>query len=527
MLKNKHEGDNFVDDLKKTGRYEAVENLVFERYGDSESLKMLAMEHEIERIEHWKSICDDYSDTYKDELESVINAIKNISGSGRYDVFRGENKHYQLVSSSMFRMTRALMELIEHHPRLISEKHIMNLLRDSSDNQETKSMLIHTMNPNELRMYKHVLPVHREDILQNPDLLMQSLEKHFDLEFQSRSRRIYESDNSDPQSEIQHHLGKTRRIDMSKCIYKALFFACYGSGNHDGRIMFFSDEDLQPYGSIVHPDYTDGTRFKNQESVFFVTNSGYIKPKNENILTIPKNLKIPILLWLKENKGIFNRTIYNDTLGLIENQNVLEDYYKKYNQILCLIPSNKLDDYESIIEDLDDIIDIVPSIIDIERPNYDFLSKGDLPDIKDGKFNLDYDSKGRYYIAAPYYLYFLRAEFRMARFQNQPEKNSDGELDISDIELALNDLFYTRYLIQFHRHCTMFLNDTICLREGLCYIFLGDFEKAERKFLEALEISERFETQNKDEIVEYLSQIEDIKNRGIDISTIGKPVGTE
>ena len=82
--------------------------------------------------------------------------------------------------------------------------------------------------------------------------------------------------------------------------------------------MFFNNDELKSHGKLIYPKYIDNTRFKNQESVLFVPNSGYIKPSNENVMIIPKHLKIPILLWLGKNKDISNRTMYNDTLGLIE-----------------------------------------------------------------------------------------------------------------------------------------------------------------------------------------------------------------
>ena len=52
-------------------------------------------------------------------------------------------------------------------------------------------------------------------------------------------------------------------------------------------------------------------------------------------------------------------------------------------------------------------------------------------------------------------------------------------------------------------------NDAICLPEGICYLLLGEFEKSKQKLSEALEISEEFETKNKDEIMYYYKQLED------------------
>ena len=181
------------------------------------------------------------------EVGTIVEILSNgedIRTSGEYDVYRGEDRMYECVSSSMFRMTRPLAKLIERVPQLVSEIHTVPLLSNTDDSQEEFAVRIHTANIDELEEYG-MLPVHRRQLLENPDLLMEASQKEFDREFQSRSNRIYESAESDIQSEIQHHLGKTRYIDMSKCPYIALFFACYGGGNHGGRIMFFKRDEIK------------------------------------------------------------------------------------------------------------------------------------------------------------------------------------------------------------------------------------------------------------------------------------------
>ena len=108
--------------------------------------------------------------------------------------------------------------------------------------------------------------------------------------------------------------------------------------------MSLTKTKLKSHGKLTYPEYIDNTRFKNQESVLFIPKDGYIKPSNENMMSIPKYLKIPILLWLDGNKGISNRTMYNDTLGLIENQKILEKYYDFYNQGVSSETDQSLED---------------------------------------------------------------------------------------------------------------------------------------------------------------------------------------
>ena len=460
----------------------------------------LMLEKHQELREHWKSVTQPLNNTYEGEVKEIIRFIENLHTSGEYDLYRGENRKYGYVSSSMFRMTRPLTELIERFPQLVSETQTLTSLCNIDGSRKELAIRIHSINSNEFEKYGMLpLPIHRKQLLENPDLLMESVEKEFNLEFQSRASRIYnESGESDIQSEIQHHLGKTRRIDMSKCPYIALFFACYGGGNHNGRIMFFNRDELKSYGELTYPEYIDNTRFKNQESVLFIPKDGYIKPSDENMRIIPKHLKIPILLWLDKNKNISNRTIYNDTLGLIENQKILEKYYDVYNKGTCSEDDQSLDDNQETIEKLSEAIDIIPLIIDIaENKNYDFATPEDFANM-DG-FNDD--KNGRSYIPAPYFLYFSRACATINKSM------FDQEVDNAEIKLALDDLMYARYMTRFSPFCIKFYNDRICLTEGVCYLILGELEKFKQKLLEALEISEKFET-SKDEIMFYYKQLE-------------------
>lgn len=467
-------------------------------------LKNLMLEKHEELKKHWEGVTQTLDNIYKNQVEDIIKSIEDIRTSGEYDVYRGENRNYERVSSSMFRMTRPLTQLIERFPQLVSEIHTLTLSCSKDGSQEEFAIRVHSMNSSEFEKYGILpLPVHRKQLLENPDLLMESAEKEFNLEFQSRANRIYDkSGESDIQSEIQHHLGKTRRVDMSKCPYTALFFACYGSGNHDGRIMFFNRDELKSHGELTYPEYIDNTRFKNQKSVLFIPNDGYIKPSDENMIIIPKHLKIPILLWLKKNKNISNRTIYNDTLGLIENQKTLEKYYDVYSRSVCLEPDQSLDDYQETIEKLSEAIDIVPLIIDIAKNvNYNWVSPENLGNIA----GFNDDKKGSSYIPAPYFLYFSRAHTRINK------SIFDEKIDKDEIKLALDDLMYARYMTQFSPFCVQFYNDQICLLEGICYLLLRELKKSKQKLLEALEISEEFGTP-KDDIMFYYKQIE---NHGI------------
>jgi hypothetical protein len=471
---------------------------------NSELLHMhaAAAEKHLELKKHWDSVTQTLDNRYKSEVERIIRVTESIHISGEY-LYRGEDRNYECVSSSMFRMTRPLVKLIEHLPQLVSERHTLTLSGSTDGSSDKLAVRIHSVNLDEFEEYGR-LPIHRRQLLENPDLLMEAAEKEFDFEFRSRSNRIYELEESDTQSEIQHHLGKTRRIDMTKCPYKALFFSCYGGGNHDGRIVFFNSDELEAHGELIYPEYIDKTRFKNQESVFFIPKGGYIKPSNANVIIIPKHLKIPILLWLDENKSISNRTMYNDTLGLIENQKTLEKYYEAYAKGMFSQVEQSLDNYQETIEKLNEAIDIIPLIIDIEEnKKYNFLNRDHLTNDSLNLHNIDRDNIGRSYTPAPYFLYFSRALTRINK------STSNKKVDTAEIKLALDDLMYARYMTQFSTFCIKSYSDEICLHEGVCYMLLGELEKSKQKFVEALEISEEFGTSSRDNIMFYYKQLED------------------
>lgn len=476
--------------------------------------KELALDQHLELNEHWKGVIKPLDKAYEEEVGDIIKCIESIRTSDQY-LYRGENRDFEFVSSSMYRMTKPLFELLKHTPNSVSQRKTITFSNTEDKNQRKSYMILRTMDLNEYD--KHgVLPIHRNELLENPSLLMELLEKEFKLEFESRSSRIYDLGDSDAQSEIQHHLGKTRYVDMTRSIYIALFFACYGGGDCDGRIIFLNDVELESYGQLEYPKRIDNSRFKNQDSVLFLPNNGYIKPQSENILIIPKHLKIPILLWLNKNKEISSRTIYNDTLGLIENQKALEVYYEKYTrlhmELLNSTANESLETLEKIIVKINNILNLVPIVIDMTNPNYNFVKMDEMGN--PSSLSIDKDTITSIFFPSPFSLYFHRTFTRICIFQHRNRGSEIGQPNTDEIEQALDDLSYARYLVQFTPGCVSFCNDRICIYEGILYMYAGEIKKAKQKFIEALEIHEELndlikDQKVKEEIMFYLKQFEE------------------
>ena len=130
-------------------------------------------------------------------------------------------------------------------------------------------------------------------------------------------------------TEIQHYGGKTNLIDFTTDYFIALFFACDGHHNKKGRVILQKNEDIQDI--IQHPR-NPRHRVIAQKSVFVRPPKGFInKPHEDNVVTIPGNLKQWILLHL-QSYGISKETIYNDVYGFIRYQNIHGGAYTEFHR---------------------------------------------------------------------------------------------------------------------------------------------------------------------------------------------------
>ena len=129
---------------------------------------------------------------------------------------------------------------------------------------------------------------------------------------------------------IQHYGGLTDRIDFTSDYLIALFFACHGSSNKNGRIIMLHQDKVsimkKGYCKIRPVDASDN-RVITQKSVFVIPSEGYIDIEQDgmSVVNIPKSIKRAILLFLRKHHGISIETIYGDFSGVIRLQG---DYLK-------------------------------------------------------------------------------------------------------------------------------------------------------------------------------------------------------
>ena len=121
-------------------------------------------------------------------------------------------------------------------------------------------------------------------------------------------------------TDLQHYGSKTKLIDFSSDYHIALFFACNGSHDKDGRVILLktTDEVNDKY-SIRRPQ-SPQHRVIVQKSIFAQPPKGYIDAVDMNIVRVPAKLKQWILIHLRKFQDISTQSIFNDLHGYIRQQ---------------------------------------------------------------------------------------------------------------------------------------------------------------------------------------------------------------
>ena len=134
----------------------------------------------------------------------------------------------------------------------------------------------------------------------------------------------YEIDDSEILIEIQHYGGRTNLIDFTTDYLIALFFACDGAPDKDGRVILQKTETIK---DLIKRPRNPRHRIKAQKTVFVIPPNGFIKPDKDDIVTIPAALKQPLLQYLRKHYDISTETIYNDLYSFIKNQDIHQSAY--------------------------------------------------------------------------------------------------------------------------------------------------------------------------------------------------------
>ncbi len=130
----------------------------------------------------------------------------------------------------------------------------------------------------------------------------------------SKTDDIDETDSIEILTELQHFGGKTNLIDFTEDYLIALFFACDGSHKNPGRVILLKRKSGSEVYKVRKPRRII-SRVESQKSVFVESPEGSVKPDIE--VTIPADLKFPMLEYLRKHHRISIGTIYNDLHGFI------------------------------------------------------------------------------------------------------------------------------------------------------------------------------------------------------------------
>ena len=225
----------------------------------------------------------DFQEGNLDKVLAIVSLLARKSAGGDY-IYRGEPDHYDKVSSSLYR-------------KLTEQFRVQGII-DVSE-----------------------IPV---EYIQ--DWILDEAEK-----FTASNSEIEQSEIL-ILSQLQHYGGETNLIDFTTDYLTALFFACDGEINKDGRVIFLSKSgDMSKHiARSSHP----ANRVMAQKSIFVRPPKGYIEP--DDTIPIPHKLKQPILSYLRICHGISTESIYNDFHGFIRVQALHQQAYARlYAGITC------------------------------------------------------------------------------------------------------------------------------------------------------------------------------------------------
>ena len=216
-------------------------------------------------------------DTFPSEIFDIIQEIANLSIEGNF-LFRGEAKHHSKISSTLYRECERIIQNAGLETEL-SDFNIKNIESEI---------------PNQVRAF------------------MMTGDQVSDLS-------IF--------TQLQHYESQTNLIDFTTDFNIALFFACDGQPDENGRVIV-QKRNLVP---IEQPSGIEH-RILAQKSVFVRPKRGYIDPDEAHykVVSIPANLKQHILRYIRNTNGITTEKIYNDIHGYIRTKDIHEFAYREF-----------------------------------------------------------------------------------------------------------------------------------------------------------------------------------------------------
>ncbi|MDE0146477.1 MAG: tetratricopeptide repeat protein [Nitrospira sp.] len=240
-------------------------------------------------------------ETDDSKIQNLLQRIREKSSQGEY-IYRGEPEQYDKISSTLY------------------------------------------------RKYKDEIQAKEFDIQTAQKEMLEQVKAYTDF-----------TDETDMLTELQHYGGKTNLIDFTTDYLTALFFACDSSPDKDGRIVLLNKNSDE--GMVTSPKKNQNNRVISQKSIFFQSPKGYLDEEDSTveIISIPKEMKQPLLDYLRKCHGIAVHTIYNGIFGYIQNQEKHQPAYTEFYIGLTFQDQGK---HEEAIKHYDEAIRINPQDAD-------------------------------------------------------------------------------------------------------------------------------------------------------------------
>ena len=270
--------------------------------------------------------------------KQIINKINSIVHRKNSYIYRGEQEMFPEISSSLYRKHSQISKKFNDHLSLVQIE---------------------------------------KDILKNARRLFPEQASSFEI-----------------LTALQHAGGQTTLIDFSNSVYVALFFACNGSPDKDGQLIFLDTrktiqaENLYTIGYkedilILNPKSTSN-RIVFQNSVFVHVPSGCLNISDKNIITIPSCEKEGLLEYLHKGFGIHIDTIYNDLQGFVQRE---ENFSPMYTYYYDAVLAEEAGEHKQSIALLNKVIKVFPnfSVIYNDRG----IAKAKLKEYEDAIIDFD------------------------------------------------------------------------------------------------------------------------------------------
>lgn len=249
-------------------------------------------------------------------LDDVISKIEKIPDYESY-IYRGEPECYKVVSSNLYRQRKKHKKYFKYTAKEI-------------------------------------------DLAFIEKTLVELAQRHHRGE--KNSKHITHEDTLDA---IQHWGGETNRIDFTEKIEIALFFACSGSYDKDGRVLLKKRSSVQ---DILRKPEKPEERVEAQKSIFVIEPKGIIDPDYK--VSVPQSLKCIILKCLSRlTPSVSIYTMYAGIFGFVKFKTEYRDSYFKFIEAYSLtrnyVLSGHKDKAEQAVKKFNKIIKEIPFISDL------------------------------------------------------------------------------------------------------------------------------------------------------------------